>query len=138
MKILITGGAGYKGVILTKELLNKGHQVTILDNFMYGYNSILHLVNEPNLSIKKIDIRNIKEFDVKDYDVIYHLSGISGMPACAANPHSAESINVESVHKMIKLLSKEQILINASTTSMYGYSEVICDEKSHINPDTNK
>ena len=103
MKILITGGAGYKGTILTKSLLDKGYKVTILDNFMYGYHSILHLINNPNLEVKKIDIRNIKETDIKDYDVIYHLAGISGMPACAANPHSAESINVESVNKMIKI-----------------------------------
>jgi len=134
MKILITGGAGYKGTILTKSLLDKGYKVTILDNFMYGYHSILHLINNPNLEVKKIDIRNIKETDIKDYDVIYHLAGISGMPACAANPHSAESINVESVNKMIKIISTQQILINASTTSMYGFSETICDETSIINP----
>jgi nucleoside-diphosphate-sugar epimerase len=134
MKILITGGAGYKGSILAKELLDRNHQVTILDNFMYGYDSILHIINNSNLKIKKIDIRNVKETDLKEYDVIYHLAGISGMPACAANPHSAEAINVESVDKMIKILSKDQILINASTTSMYGYSEIICDEKSQINP----
>jgi len=134
MKILITGGAGYKGTILTKSLLDKGYKVTILDNFMYGYHSILHLIDNPNLEVKKIDIRNIKETDIKDYDVIYHLAGISGMPACAANPHSAESINVESVNKMIKIISTQQILINASTTSMYGFSETICDETSIINP----
>jgi len=36
-KILITGGAGYKGIILTQKLLERGYKVTILDNFMYGY-----------------------------------------------------------------------------------------------------
>jgi len=133
MKILITGGAGYKGVILTQKLLNRGYEVTILDNFMYGYNSILHLINNPNLKVIKVDIRNISESHIKDFDCIFHLAGISGMPACAANPHSAESINVESVRKMVNLLYKDQILINASTTSMYGYSEEICDENSSIN-----
>jgi len=134
MKILITGGAGYKGTLLTSELLNLGFNVTILDNFMYGYNHILHLVNNKKLSIIKKDIRNIQNNDIYEYDVIFHLAGISGMPACAANPHSAETINVESTKKLVNLLSKDQILINASTTSFYGYSSKICDEETTPEP----
>ena len=134
MKILITGGAGYKGVLLTEELLKMGHKVTVLDNFMYGYYSLLHLISNNNLTINKIDIRNLKESDVKDFDIIFHLAGISGMPACATNPHSAESINVESVRKLVTLVSKNQLIINASTTSMYGFSDTICDENSPITP----
>jgi nucleoside-diphosphate-sugar epimerase len=134
MKILVTGGAGYKGVLLTEELLKMGHKVTVLDNFMYGYDSLLHLISNNNLTINKTDVRNLKESDVKDFDIIFHLAGISGMPACATNPHSAESINVESVRKLLTLISKNQLLINASTTSMYGFSESICDENSLITP----
>lgn len=134
MKILITGGAGYKGIILTEKLLQKGHDVTILDNFMYGFDSVLHLVKEPKLSIVKIDIRNLTEKDVKDYDVIFHLAGISGMPACAANPHSAEVINVDATRKLVQFTSKNQLIINASTTSFYGASENECDEKVIVNP----
>lgn len=134
MNILITGGAGYKGVLLTQKLLNLGHKVTILDNFMYGFDSILHLVQNVNLTINKKDIRNLSQSDLKEFDVVFHLAGISGMPACANNPHSAESINVESVKKLVNFLSKDQLLINGSTTSMYGFSETICDETSIINP----
>ena len=101
MKILITGGAGYKGILLTEKLLNLGHKVTILDNFMYGYESILHLIKNKNLEILKFDIRNINESIVKNYDLIYHLAGISGMPACASNPSSAESINVTATKSLI-------------------------------------
>ncbi len=128
MKILITGGAGYKGILLTSKLLEMGYQVEIYDNFMYGYSSVLHIVGHPRLTISKKDIRNIESCDVSKFDVVFHLSGISGMPACAANPHSAETINVESTQKLVNLLSKDQILINASTTSFYGYSNDICDE----------
>ena len=134
MNILITGGAGYKGVILTEKLLKIGHDVTIFDNFMYGYNSILHLINYDKLSINKKDIRNININDVKCFDIIFHLAGISGMPACASNPHSAETINVESTNKLVKLLHKSQYLLNASTTSFYGYSDGICDEQTIIKP----
>ncbi len=134
MNILITGGAGYKGTLLTQKLLNLGYKVTILDNFMYGFDSILHLIQNKNLSINKTDIRNLKESDVSEFDCVFHLAGISGMPACANNPHSAESINVESVKKLVGFLSNDQLLINASTTSMYGFSNEMCDETSNISP----
>lgn len=133
-KILITGGAGYKGVLLTDALLKLNHDVTILDNFMYGYDSVLHLISNKNLTINKVDIRNLKQPDIDGFDVVFHLAGISGMPACATNPHSAESINVDAVAKLISFMKPEQLLINASTTSMYGYSDVICDEESIIFP----
>lgn len=134
MNILITGGAGYKGILLTEELLKLNYNVTILDNFMYGYDTVLHLIQNPRLTVNKLDIRNIQSKDVKDFDVIFHLAGISGMPACANNPHSAECINVDSVRALVSFLSKDQILINASTTSMYGFSETICDESAAITP----
>jgi nucleoside-diphosphate-sugar epimerase len=134
MNILVTGGAGYKGVLLTEALLKENHHVTILDNFMYGYDSILHLINNPNLQIIKLDIRNLGEKILKDYDVIFHLAGISGMPACAANPHSAEIINVEATRKLVGFTSKNQILINASTTSFYGAATTECDENVEVSP----
>jgi nucleoside-diphosphate-sugar epimerase len=134
MKILITGGAGYKGVLLTESLLNLGYDVTIMDNFMYGYDSITHLLKFPNLNVIKLDIRNLNEKNLKNYDCIFHLAGISGMPACNNNPHSANSINLESVKNILNFLSPNQYLINASTTSMYGYSKEICNEDSEVKP----
>jgi nucleoside-diphosphate-sugar epimerase len=128
MKILVTGGAGYKGVTLVKKLLESGHDVTILDNFMYGYDSILHIIHEPKLTVLQLDIRNITEKNILNFDVIYHLAGISGMPACASNPNSAEQINFGSTRKMVPFLSKNQLLIYASTTSFYGASGQGCDE----------
>jgi len=133
MKILLTGGAGYKGIVLTGKLLNKGFKVTVLDNFMYGYEPILHLVKHPDLSIIKHDIRN--RFDkISEYDAIIHLAGISGFPACAANQHSAQLINVEATRLLRDSISPDQILINASTTSMYGKSGEPCDESTPLEP----
>lgn len=133
--VLITGGAGYKGILLTKKLLDRGHKVTVIDNFMYGYSPILSLVKNPNLTVRHLDIRNLKETDVKDADVIYHLAGVSGMPACAANPNSAETINVLATKALIDFTSKDQLFIYASTTSIYGdNSDVICDETVPIVP----
>lgn len=134
MNILVTGGAGYKGVKLSKALLDKGHKVTVLDNFMYGFSSVFHLVPDKNFTVVSKDIRNIEKEDVRGYDMIYHLAGISGYPACEANPHSAQLINVDATDKIAKMLLKKQILVYASTTSFYGSSGKHMDEKSKVNP----
>ncbi len=133
MNILITGGAGYKGIKLTTKLLNEGYDVTLLDNFMYGYEPILHLVENKKLTILKQDIRNPIS-DLHKYDAIFHLAGISGFPACAANPNSAVLINVEATKQLVSMISKNQIFINASTTSMYGKSGKPCNEDTPIDP----
>lgn len=133
-KVLVIGGAGYKGIVLVKKLLERGYKVTLLDNFMYGYDSVLHLVTEPNLKIVQLDIRNVSEKSVAGFDVIYHLAGISGMPACAANPHSAEVINVQASRKLVSFLHQDQLLVYASTTSIYGAAGTECDESVHVEP----
>jgi nucleoside-diphosphate-sugar epimerase len=133
MKILVTGGAGYKGTVLTRKLLERGFDVTVIDNFMYGYEPIMHLATHKNLEILKHDIRNGIP-DLKKYDIIFHLAGISGFPACASNPHSAQLINVEASRTIMKELAPGQMLINASTTSLYGKSGKPCDEGTLVDP----
>lgn len=133
-KVLITGGAGYKGVLLAETLLKEGYFVTILDNFMYGFESVLGFAGKKNCGIIKKDIRNLQKEDVKDHDLICHLAAISGYPACEANPHSAKTINVDSTERLVNLLGEEQILVYASTTSMYGKSDKVQDESSQPHP----
>ena len=138
MKILVTGGAGYVGNILCKELLERGHAVTILDNFLYGFNSVLHFVGHPNLHIIKKDIRDKDRDYIKDYDVIYHLAAISGYPACEASPNSAHMINIVATKEIVESLSKDQLLVYASTTSLYGSADGnVCYEDGPVETDHN-
>jgi len=134
MNILVTGGAGYKGVRLVKRLLAGGHAVTLLDNFMYGYGPVLHLVAEPNLKIFKMDIRNLHRKVMEEFDVVYHLAGLSGMPACAANPSSAQAINVDATQQLVNTIAPKSLLIYASTTSIYGAVAGVCDETTPVTP----
>ncbi len=134
MKILITGGAGYKGCILTEKLLDLGHKVTVVDNFMYGYDPILYLVSDPDLTIIKTDIRNEDLSWLDGQDVIIHLAAISGYPACEANPNSAELINYLATKRISDYLSKDQILLFASSTSLYGSSGKPVDETEKVEP----
>jgi nucleoside-diphosphate-sugar epimerase len=135
MKILVTGGAGYKGLKLTQALLERGHEVTIFDNFMYGIEPALFLFQHyPQISFVAKDIRNIAESDVSPYDCVFHLAGISGYPACEANPHSAQMINVGGTDRLVSCLGQGQLLIYASTTSIYGRSDDWCTEESTVRP----
>lgn len=134
MKILITGGAGYKGCILTEKLLKLGHDVTVVDNFMFGYDSILYLVPYPKLTIIKTDIRNEDLSWLDGQDVVIHLAAISGYPACEANPNSAELINYVASKRISEYLSKDQVLLFASSTSLYGSTGEPCDETEKVTP----
>ena len=100
---------------------------------MYGYEPVLHLVKNKNLTIIKADIRN-KIKNLGEFDFIYHLAGISGYPACSANPHSAHLINVQGTRNILRGLSKDQHIVYASTTSFYGRSGEPCNEETPITP----
>ena len=134
MNILVTGGAGYCGVPLCERLLALGHHVTLVDNFMFGYEPILHLVANKNLEIIKRDIRHEDISYLKGQDAIFYLAGISGYPACEANPHSAKLINVTATVRMAKSLSPGQLLVFPSTTSFYGSSGALSSEETRPSP----
>ena len=134
MNALITGGAGYVGNLLAKALLEQGHHVTVLDNFMFGYDSILHIVDHPHLRVLKQDVRNSDMAYLAGHDVVFHLAAISGYPACEANPHSAQLINVDATQRIVRHLSPDQLIVYASTTSLYGANGEVSTEDTPVSP----
>lgn len=134
MKVLVTGGAGYKGVKLVEGLLGQGHAVTLIDNFMYGYGPVLHLATASRLAIRRLDVRSISAADLSEADAVVHLAALSGMPNCMANPHAAVDVNVNATRRLAGLLGKEQLLIYASTTSLYGVTPGQSDETTPVRP----
>ena len=85
-KILITGGAGYIGSVLTYELLNLGHEVTVIDNFMYSQNSLSMCFKFKTFKVEKYDVRNLSyQKLIKENDVIIPLAALVGAPICKKN-----------------------------------------------------
>ena len=134
MKALITGGAGYVGVVLAAELLDRGYQVTIVDNFLYGHESIAHLAARRDLTLVRRDVREDLTESLRTVDIVYHLAGISGFPACKANPTAAQEINVGATKRLVASLSLSQLFVYASTTSLYGKNESRSDEEAPVQP----
>lgn len=122
MNILIPGGAGYLGSVLVPMLLARGHRVTVLDNLMYGENSLSPYCSYPGFDFHRVDFRDteaVKPF-LKDADVVIPLACLVGAPLCNLNPVDAELLNVRAHVEMFKLLSPDQLVINPSTESVYG------------------
>ena len=135
-KVLITGGAGYIGSVLTEELLNKGYYVTVLDNLIYKQTSLLHLCSRYNFEFIQHDATDFEELEclLPEYDIIIPLAAIVGAPACDANRELATKINYEQIKYIVDNIGTHQKLIMPNTNSQYGSSEDIITELSPFNP----
>ncbi len=137
-RILVTGGAGYLGSTMVPELLNAGHHVTVVDNFMFKQTSLHHACYHPNFRVVKGDIRveSVMAPLLKDADIVIPLAALVGAPMCNQDPVGASTINHDAVLMMLKLMSKDQWVLMPTTNSAYGTGESnhFCTEESPLNP----
>ena len=140
--ILITGGAGYIGSLLTGELLRNGYQVTVLDKLLFGGDSLINYLSHPDFRFAKVDVwepralrESIKGIQSKPYAVV-HLAAIVGFPACqAVGPQVARRYNVEATQHVFEQAAElgAKRFIFASTYSNYGRSlngQLVTEETS--------
>ncbi len=136
--ILVTGGAGYLGSTMVPALLEAGHKVTVLDNFMFGQSSLNHVCYHPNFSIVRGDIRleSVMLPLMKKADIIIPLAAYVGAPLCSKDPVGATTVNHDAITMMIKNLSKEQLVLMPTTNSAYGTGDEnnFCTEESPLRP----
>lgn len=136
--ILVTGGAGYLGSILVPALLADGHQVTVLDNLMYGQTSLSHVCYHDNFTIVRGDIRLERTIVplMQKADIIIPLAAYVGAPLCNKDPVGATTVNHDAILMMLKHLSANQRLLMPTTNSAYGSGDEnnFCTEESPLRP----
>lgn len=136
--VLVTGGAGYLGSIMVPALLEKGFNVTVLDNLLFGQAPLLHCCAYEGFDFIKGDICDLDLIDhlVPRFDIIIPLAAIVGAPACKINPTLTRLVNHDAYMHLIKAVSPSQMVIFPTTNSGYGIGEqdAYCTEESPLRP----
>ena len=136
--ILVTGGAGYIGSILVPDLLRAGHHVTVLDNFMFRQTGLNHVCHEPHFSVIRGDIRveSVIAPLLRKADIVIPLAALVGAPMCNLDPVGATTTNHDAVTLMLRLMSREQLVLMPTTNSAYGSGDAnnFCTEESPLRP----
>ena len=137
MRVLVTGGAGFIGSMLVPELLKEGHEVTVLDNLTWGMQGLSVNFGKPGFDFVGGDIRDDELISglLEEKDVVVHLAALVGYGLCESNKSQATDVNVNGSGKIDSYLSDNQLLIFASTGSVYGQAKgASCTEKTASNP----
>lgn len=136
--VLVVGGAGYIGSVLTEQLLRKGYRVRILDMELFGRESLKTMISHPRLEFMNGDFRNVEDIvrALRNVDAVIHLAAIVGDPACALDRETTITVNYAAAKMMAQLARANGIsrFVFASTCSVYGESDEIRTENSELNP----
>ena len=121
MKLLVTGGCGYKGSVLIPQLLDHGHSVTSIDTQWFGN----LLPEDPHLTNLRLDVRDTDAIPLDDVDSIIHLANIANDPAVELNPTLSWEVNVlagqQLADKAVRAGVKQFVF--ASSGSVYGVKD---------------
>jgi len=138
IRVLVTGGAGYLGSVLSERLLDEGYFVTVLDSLIYQQNSLFHLCANPRFEFWHGDARDDALVGrlLKSVDTVIPLAAIVGAPACDRDPSRARSVNLDAIRLLNRLRSSGQLIVYPTTNSGYGTKtgDVFCTEETALEP----
>ncbi len=121
---LITGGSGYIGSLLARELLDAGRDVRVLDSLLHGQEDIAAEQEQAGVEVIRADIRDAdaRRRALAGAQAVVHLAAIVGDPACARDPQASEEVNVQATRDLVADASQAGVerLVFASTCSNYG------------------
>ena len=137
-KVLVIGGAGYIGSVLTRMLLEKGIETTVFDRLLFGAESLSGLETQSNYRLIQADIRDVAAVSqaVSGQDAVIVLAALVGEPACNKRPEETVDINYLATRNVVEACRYYKVprLLFASTDSCYGIQEGILYEDSPLNP----
>ncbi len=123
-KTLITGGSGYIGSLLAKELLEAGRDVVVLDSLLHGQEDIAAEQEQAGIEVIRADIRDAdaRKRALSQTESVVHLAAIVGDPACALDPAVSDEVNVQATKSLVADAGEAGVrqLVFASTCSNYG------------------
>ena len=139
MRILLTGGSGYLGSVLTRKLLTNEHHVKILDNFLFGKGSLKDIQENKKLELVTGDIRDLSVVgkSLKNIDAVIHLASIVGTQSAELDSKVSTEINFMATRNIAELckIYKIKQFIFASTCSVYGAQpDRLIAENSEVDP----
>ena len=138
MRVLLTGHDGYIGHVLLPMLLDRGHQVTGLDSFLYEDCGFAAEEASPSTVVRK-DVREVDLEDLHGLDAVLHLAGISNDPLGDLQPAATYAINHEASVRLARLAKEAGVprYIFSSSCSNYGAAgDAFLDESAGFNPVT--
>jgi len=137
-RIVVVGGGGYLGSVMTGQLLEQGYQVHVFDTFRFGGDSLSHLEDNPALQVTQGDIRNIDQVTncIQGASAVVLLASLVGEPACDQDPKETVDINYVATKALAEACRYYEVprFVFASTDSAYGIQEGIMHEDSPMNP----
>lgn len=124
-KCIVTGGAGFIGSNLVDALVDRGHTVTVLDNFSTGRSENLsHLLNSSQLSLIEADISDLSEIEdyFKEVDWVFHLAALADIVPSIVHPLQYHESNVDGTIAVLEASRKAEVnrFVYAASSSCYG------------------
>ena len=133
MKILVTGGAGFIGSHITEYLVQRGDNVTVIDNLKTGQTANLSKVNK-NINFVNGDIRDYKLLEglVNDTDGVFHEAALASVQQSFEMQDEYFDVNVNGTENILKLASEYGFkVVYASSSSVYGNPKHVPTKENH-------